>query len=162
MEAPPKPRKRDKFIGWLGRSRFLLPSQRENHDSNANEKSTPHPDQTVQKNLFIDQKSDDTQRTKERYVEAVEKLRKAVNTQKRVQGPWMPGEFDSIKGEPESYKDLEFRKKLDKVFEIKNPKVEDQTLWERGKGIMRYLCHTLAPFAKNFLTIAKEGAAVFP
>ena len=156
MLASPKPRKRDKFRGLFSRSKSPQP---DTHNSNQTAKSTAPPDQPAQEDAPIDQRFDDTQRTKERYIEAIEKLQKAVNKQKR-RGPWNSGEFDSIAGEPASFNDLEFRMKLDRVLEIKKSKAGDETLWKRGKSIVRCLCHTLAPFAKTFLTIAKEGATV--
>jgi hypothetical protein len=158
MLTSPKSRKRDKFRGLFSRSKSPQPDIQH---SNQTAKSTTPPDRSAQGDAPINQRFDDTQRTKERYIEAIEKLQKAVNKQKRG-GPWNSGEFDSITGEPASFNDLDFRMKLDRVLAIKKSKNGDDILWERGKSIVRYLYHTLAPFAKCFLTIAKEGAAVSP
>jgi len=157
MQAQPKSGKSEKVLGLFRRNKSLRSSQPDKQISN--ESGIADSDKSAQQDPLGEPASKDTQRTKERYVEAVGKLQKAVNKQKR-QGGWNPGEFDSLTGEPASYKDLEFRQKLEEVLEIKPSKVGDGTLWERGRGILRYLCHTLAPFAKTFLIISKEGSTV--
>jgi hypothetical protein len=100
--------------------------------------------------------SPDRQQTKTRYVEAYDALRKAIKKDNSLSAV-----FDDLSADPEGVDDSTLINALHRALESQNSKVKDRSAWGTCKSIVKYLVHTFKPFAKNFLTIAREGSSVF-
>jgi len=100
----------------------------------------------------------DRKQTKARYVEADKILQQAV---KKCGDQWRGFNFAELIGGLENVNDSQFKNKIDMVLEAYKDKVNDRTaLGKCGHAIQ--CCFTaFSPLAKNLLTIAKEGSAVF-
>jgi hypothetical protein len=99
--------------------------------------------------------STDRQNTKTRYEQPYDALRKAIAKDKSLSAA-----FDDLSVDPEGIDDLLFINKLHRALESQNSKVKDRSAWGTCKSTVKYLVHILKPFAKNFLTIAREGSSV--
>ena len=119
---------------------------------------TTSTDSTVQCPPPSDAKTGDRQRTRARYLDAVKLLEEAV---KAYQGRWGSFDFPELKGEPENFEDSLFREKINTVMDARKNDVSDQTVWAKCRDAVQCAFTAFSPFAKNFLTITKEGQAVF-
>lgn len=100
----------------------------------------------------------DRQRTRANYLDAAKLLEETV---KGYEGRWGSFDFPELKGEPEDFDDSLFRERINAVIDARKNEVNDQTAWEKCKHAIQCAFTAFSPFAKNFLTIAKEGQAVF-
>ena len=112
----------------------------------------------VPRPTVTDANTGDKQRSKDRYFDATRLLEETV---KAYQGKWGSFDFPELKGEPEDFNDSLFREKINTVMIAQKTKVNDQSAWEKCRDATRCAFIAFSPFAKNFLTIAKEGQAVF-
>jgi hypothetical protein len=99
----------------------------------------------------------DKQRTRNRYLKAVQILQEIID---KRSGSWNTMNFAEVAGEPNHFNDSDFRSKLDKVLEAQEDKTDNPVAWKRCKDIVKCMFYTLSPFAKNLLTIAKDGQSV--
>jgi len=67
--------------------------------------------------------------------------------------------FDELPPEEEHFDDSKISEWI-AVLENLNPKAKGKGLWCTCQRGVTYLVHALRPFTKNFLVIAREGAAV--
>jgi hypothetical protein len=152
MDSGQRPRKRDRLKFWSKRQ-----DQRQ---------QTPPPqttavqtsDSIAQHSLPSDEKTGDRQRTRTRYLDAAKLLEEAVKT---YGDTWGSFDFPELTGEPENFSDSEFREKINTVMDARKHEVNDQTAWAKCRDAVQCAFTAFSPFAKNFLTIAKEGQAVF-
>jgi len=110
-----------------------------------------------EENAPIDRESGDTQRTKARYVEAAKLLQEAIKQFSGCRGYQF--EFPELTGEPD-FNDVAFTEKFNEALETFKPTIKDAGTWTKSRRALQSLFTALSPFAKNFLTIAIEGAAV--
>ena len=102
--------------------------------------------------------SGDRQRTRTKYLEATKLLEETV---KAYEGRWGSFHYPELRGEPEDFDDSLFREKLNIVMDALKNEVNNQTAWEKCRHIVQCAFTAFSPFAKTFLTIIKEGQAVF-
>jgi hypothetical protein len=148
MDSGRKPRKRDRLASLFKRRQQTSASQiasAQTAESSAQSSSPNNAD------------SGDRQRTKMRYLEATKLLEEAI---KGRGGPLGSFDFPELKGEPGSLNDTQFREKINAALEARKNEVKDQTMWAKCSQVVQYAFTAFSPFAKNFLTIAKEGQAV--
>jgi len=89
------------------------------------------------------------------YNKAYEALQKATKESVKTN-------FRDLADVPDNVNDSEFIIKLTKTLDSKNSNVKDRSLWNICKSAVKYLSHTLKPFTKHFLEIAKDASAVLP
>ena len=80
---------------------------------------------------------------------------------KSYEGQWGSFDFPELRGEPEDFDDSLFREKIATVMDAWDSDVKDKSGWETCKHAVQCAFTAFSPFAKHFLTIAKEGQAVF-
>lgn len=101
--------------------------------------------------------SSDREETKERFVNAVTCLQQAIRWWKDDDEASL--QHQELEGEPEGF-DLQFREKLNKVLDSRRETIKDRSILSKCGDTMVGIFTALSPFAKSFLTIAKEGQAV--
>ena len=109
-----------------------------------------HSEAPEQRTHACDVDSSDRIETKERFVKGATCLKEAVQWWQRDGDSSL--DFPELAGEPETF-DKQFREKLDKALDSRKDAKGGETI----TGIFT----ALSPFAKNFLTIAKEAQSVF-
>jgi hypothetical protein len=147
MNSGLKPRKRDRLSSLFGKR-----------------EQSPSSSQTVQSCQPLPQNTTpggeaygDTSRARDRYVDAAKLLQKAVTG---CGDQWKIFDFPEMRGEPEDFNDVQFRGKINAILAKQRDKVKNRNAWGKFEyGIQRVFA-TFSPFAKNFLTIAKEGQQV--
>jgi hypothetical protein len=118
----------------------------------------PQPDAVIEAERETDPSSSpagDGKRTLMRYVAAVGELRAALKLRRPGWESFEFPEFDAI---PESEETLAL---LQEAIEGKLNSCQelgDRSIWRKGKMLAERLFVALSPFAKNFLTIAKEAS----
>ena len=100
---------------------------------------------------------DDRQRARDRYVEATRFLHETIQGHK---DQWGSFDFPQLNGEPEDFQDSQFKSNLNAILELRKTNAKDKTPWEKCGDVIECVFTALSPFAKNFLTIAKEGTNV--
>ena len=100
----------------------------------------------------------DRERTERRYKEAVEQLEKSLNI---PTGSWKTFEIPDFKDaadmtDPISQLRQEIKKTLDRRT------FKDPSFSSKSKHITERIFTALSPFAKNVLSVLKQGSAVFP
>jgi hypothetical protein len=98
----------------------------------------------------------DRRMTKLRYVESAKALQSAV--QGRTE--WGSFEFPELQGEPEKFDDSQFRDRIHQSLEAQRSSIKDQMIWGKCRQAVQSMFTALSPFARNFITIAKEGQSV--
>ena len=83
-------------------------------------------------------------------------------TVKAFEDHWGSFDFPELRGEPENFDDSLFREKINVVMDARRNEVKDQSAWAKCRDAVQYVFTAFSPFAKHFLTIAKEGQAVIP
>src|SRR5262249_47175907 len=99
----------------------------------------------------------DREHTWNRYKEASNILRQSIRSH---EGSW--GSFELDLGEPEDTNDPEFRSELQKILAAREGAIKDKSSWSKFGDTIECIFASISPFAKNFLTIAKEAQSVFP
>ena len=115
------------------------------------------PVQVTQSIATATQAYDDRQRTRDRYFEATQFLHETIQGHK---DQWGSFDFPELNGEPEDFQDSQFKTKLNDILELRKKNAKDKTPWEKCGDMIECIFTALSPFAKNFLTIAKEGSNV--
>lgn len=151
-----KPRKRDRFLHAFKTERRVQASPQ----ASPQPSPQPSPSQsqitlTEETSPPDDEELGDAERTRKRYVEAAKLLEEAVKGSQ-----WGFFGFPELKGEPEEFNDSEFRMKINFALESRKSAVNDKTAWSKCKHTMERLCKSFSPFAKNFLSVAKDASAV--
>jgi hypothetical protein len=100
----------------------------------------------------------DRERTIERYREATKLLQEAVKGHEKRE----TFDFPELRGEPEDFNDSQFKDKIDGVLKTRKDDVKDSGMWKKCEHAVQCAFTAFSPFAKNFLTIATQGAAVYP
>ena len=98
-------------------------------------------------------------RVKTRYKEAATLLQKSITSR---QGLWGSFDFPQLSGEPEDFNDAQFRENINKVLVSHESSIKDRTTFSKCKYTVECIFTALSPFAKNFLTIAKEAQSALP
>jgi hypothetical protein len=143
MDNDQRPRKRDRIKFW---------------SKQKDQRQQKPPSQTTALQTS-DENTGDQQRTRTRYLDATKLLEEAVQA---YGDTWGSFDFPDLKGEPENFGDSQFREKINTVMDAWKYEINDQTAWAKCRGAVQCAFTAFSPFAKNFLTIAKEGQAVFP
>jgi hypothetical protein len=93
-----------------------------------------------------------------RYFDSVKLLGEAVKSNNDM---W--GSFDcpELEGEPKDFDDSLFREKINAVMDARKTLVSDRTAWAKCRHAVQCAFTAFSPFAKHFLTIAKDCQAVF-
>jgi hypothetical protein len=101
----------------------------------------------------------DTQRTRNRNVEACQLLRRSIEAcQQENSKDFL--EFSDLEGEPASF-DQDFLQKVNDMLESWRKDIKDETAWSKCRGIIECIFTTLSPFTKIFLTLANNSQSVF-
>jgi len=98
----------------------------------------------------------DRERTRERYKEASNLLQDAVKRHEK----WGAFDFPELTGEPEGFNDSQFKDKINAVLQSRKQALKDLSGWKKCEHAVQCAFTAFSPFAKNFLTIAKEGQQV--
>ena len=98
----------------------------------------------------------DIERTRERYKEASKLLQDAV----RGHQNWRAFDFPELVGEPEGFNDSKFKDKINEVLKSRNEAMQNLSGWGKCTHLIQCVFTAFSPFAKNFLTIAKEAQQV--
>ena len=99
----------------------------------------------------------DSRNARKRYLDAVKLLDRAVKSHGTK---WGSFDFPELKGEPLGFNDSQFREKIAIAMEARENQIENRNWWSRCMHVVECAFTALSPFAKHFLTIAKEGQAV--
>lgn len=99
----------------------------------------------------------DQQRTKERYLEALNLLKEAI---RGYQGVWGSFEFDELTGEPEKFDDALFKTKINAALESRQNAIKDESTFNKAKQVIESIYTSLSPLAKN-LMIARDAQSVY-
>ena len=100
--------------------------------------------------------SPDRQRTKARYQAAAKELENAL----KRDSSWGQFEFPELRGELEDFDKSQFQDRINKSLESREHKAKDQKAWRKASHMLECAFTALSPFAKNFLTIAKDSQSV--
>jgi len=147
-----KPRKRDHI-----KAIFQRDEAQASDSSGSSNASSPAIKVPQDENASIDRESSDTQRAKARYFEAAKFLQEAIKQFSGSRGCQF--EFAKLTGEHD-FNDIAFRETFNAALETFKPTLKDAGTWQKSRRALQSLFTALSPFAKNFLTIATEGAAV--
>jgi len=92
----------------------------------------------------------------ERYREASQLLHDAVKGHQK----WGAFDFPELAGEPEGFNDSKFKEKIEEVLQAQKQAMQELSGWGKCKHLIQCAFAAFSPFAKNFLTIAKEAQQV--
>src|SRR5271170_7278722 len=145
MDSGPKPRKRNLVSALFKRKGQTQGTPSPRTTSAQTLVPSPHP-------------PGDRQRTRTRYFDSAELLEDAV---KANPDNWGLFDFGELKGEPEEFDDSLFREKIKTVMDERASGVNDQMAWAKCRHVVQCAFTAFSPFARHFLTIAKEGENVF-
>ena len=143
-----KPRKRDRVISLF---------KRKERTSSPQSTSIPTGDLT-QSPPPINAETGDTERARTKYLDSVKLLEEAV---KSNEDTWGSFNYPELKGEPKDLDDSLFREKINAVIDARKGAVNDRNAWAKCKNAVQCAFTAFSPFARNFLTIAKDVQAVF-
>lgn len=147
MDSDLKPRKRDRL-----RSLFRKREQSPSSTPTAHLVQSPNQDTSP-----IAGEYGDRVRAKARYFDAAKLLEEAVT---ECGDQWKVFDFPEMRGEPGDSNDAQFRDKINAALAKQKENVKNCNAWGKVEyGIQRVFA-AFTPFAKNFLTIAKEGQSV--
>lgn len=100
--------------------------------------------------------SPDRQRTRVRYQAAAKELEDAL----KRDSSWGHFEFPELRGELEDFDKSQFQDKINKSLQSREHKAKDQKACGKASHMLECAFTALSPFAKNFLTIAKDSQSV--
>jgi hypothetical protein len=118
--------------------------------------ASPQDNQTSQE---VSTSYNDRQRAQTRYKEAASKLREAIKTCKGSCGSFDFGDFDD---ESEAFDDSEFKNKINSILTLRETLIKDRKGWSTLTYAVECVFTAFSPFAKNFLTVAKNIQSVMP
>jgi len=107
----------------------------------------------------VPNKYDDGQLAQNRYSEAANNLKKAIETRK---GSWDSFDFDGLSCEPEGHDDSKLKDKISDVFLSRQASIKDRKGWAKLTYAVECVFTAFSPFAKNFVTIAGSAQSVIP
>jgi hypothetical protein len=145
-------------IGQKSRKRDRLKSLLKRKEPAQQTPSSQTSDLLVQDPITTDATAGDRQRTRTKYLDAVQRLEETV---KAYEGQWGSFDFPELKGEPENFDDSLFREKINAVIEARKNDVNDHTAWAKYRYAVQCAFTAFSPFAKHFLSIAKDAQQVF-
>ena len=140
--ASSKPKRVDRVLGLFKRKPKPVAPEQSDH---ANQPQNPVP-----------VPYGDTERTRDRYLKAVSLLEDALNGRNEK---WGNFEIPKLEGELENMNPEEFRGKLESLCQSYSAK-RDANWVGKCSHVLQCSFAAFAPFAKNFLAIAKDGAQV--
>lgn len=146
MERAQTPRKRDRLLPFRRKDQVFLPPPT-SVSAEHQQPPTPVPSHTD---------PPDRQRSKARYLEAITLLENAVKGREAL---WGAFDFPQLQGELDDLSPSQFRECINTVIE-RNTALKKTTAWGKCEDALQCCFTAFAPFAKNFLIIAKEGQAV--
>jgi hypothetical protein len=85
----------------------------------------------------------------------------AKSPENAIEGRWGSFDFPELKSEPKDFDDSLFREKVNTVMDARKNEALDQTAWTKCRHAIQCAFTAFSPLAKHFLTITKEGQAVF-
>src|SRR5271168_5036551 len=100
----------------------------------------------------------DTQRTRNRHIEACKLLRMSIKACRQTNA-WEFLDFPELEGEPISF-DQKFLQNVNDLLDSRKKDIKDETAWSKCRETIECVFTALAPFAKNFLTIATTAQPV--
>jgi hypothetical protein len=92
-----------------------------------------------------------------RYKEAANMLKESI---KAREGSWGSFDLPGLTGEPGDFDDAQFRKSINLALASKETAIKDRQSWSKCTHTVECIFIALSPFAKNFLTIAKNAQSV--
>src|SRR5271169_3050087 len=101
----------------------------------------------------------DRQLVQARYKEAADRLKEAVEVRK---GSWGSFDFEELSGEPEGFDDSQFKNKMNTVLMSREMSIKDRKGWSKFTYTVECVFTAFSPFAKKFLTVAKDAQSVMP
>ena len=101
----------------------------------------------------------DRQLAQARYKEAANRLKKAIEVRR---GSWDSFDFEELTGEPERFDDPQFKNKINTVLMSRKTSIQDRKGWTKFTYAVECVFTAFSPFAKNFLTVAKDAQSVIP
>jgi len=119
--------------------------------------STQNNQNDIDDSSIIEDDFGDRRRVKARYKAAATLLRESIES---CQSNWESFDFQELSDEPEDFNDAQFRNKINLALASKEDSIKDRTASSKCRYTVECIFTALSPFAKNFLTIAKEGQAV--
>ena len=151
MESNRKPRTLEKL------RRFLPRKEPKPSKSNPSSSEPPSAEDNEEVAHSVNQGMGHDQQVKARYIQAAKLLQDAVAGQ---QGESFV--FPNMNGEMENFNDEEFRDKLNIAIEGYKTSMRNPKTLEKCRHAVQCVFTALSPFAKNFLSIARDGQAVKP
>jgi hypothetical protein len=100
----------------------------------------------------------DRERSIARYKEAAKILKKSIEIR---QGSWGSFDLSGLTGEPGDFDDAQFRNKINLALTSKEANIKDRESCSKCRYTIECLFTALSPFAKNFLTVAKNAQSVW-
>jgi hypothetical protein len=120
--------------------------------------STSIPTDLTQHPPPINAETGDTERARRKYLDSVKLLEEAI---KSNEDTWGSFNYPELKGEPKDLDDSLFREKINAVIDARKSAVNDRNALAKCKNTVQCAFTAFSPFARNFLTIAKDVQAVF-
>lgn len=99
----------------------------------------------------------DQQRVIIRYDEAVSQLKEAIKIRK---GVWSSFDFDELPSEPGGFNDSQFQNKINAVLISQETSIKDKKGWSKFTHAVECVFMAFSPFAKNFLSNARNAQSV--
>lgn len=147
MEVNQKPKQRLRFSLYKRKRKAAPASLAQTTSSQSNEGTS---EQT--------RESPDTQRTRNRYTNAVKFLQEAI--EKHGGEQWQGLRLSKLEGEIQELNDPQFRKHIDEALESQNICIKNLDAREKCMHTMQCIITALNPFVKNFLAILTQGSSV--
>lgn len=101
--------------------------------------------------------SPDRQRTKARYLGAVKALEEAIKGHEKQWGSY---DFPELGGEFENFNTPQLKDKISEALEARERQMGDRKAWGKFRHAIECVFTAFTPFARNFITIAKEVQSV--
>src|SRR5271157_4754735 len=98
----------------------------------------------------------DRQRAQTRYKEAADQLNEAIKIRKGLRS----FDFEELTGEPKGFNALQFKKKINAMLTSREASIKDRKGWSKFTNAIECVFTPFSPFAKNFLTVAKNAQSV--
>ena len=103
--------------------------------------------------------SGDRERTEGRYKEAVKELKKSVKLPRKN---WEAFEIPDFKDLGDLNDPIpQLREDIKKTLDARKDDFKDQSFWSMGKRVTERIFTAISPFAKNVLSVVKDGSNVF-
>jgi hypothetical protein len=110
-------------------------------------------DQTSQ---VIKNDYNDRQRAQTRYKETADQLKEAIKSRSGLSS----FDFEELTGEPEGFDDSQFKSKINAILTSREASIKDRKGWSKFTYAVECVFTAFSPFAKNFLTVAKNAQSV--